>query len=85
MDRVANFSTYQWRPCVLSDLWSRCGGVHVAEKVLDPPKGNAAALVTHLQTGESGCVRSLNNAEPQKGRGDAGTQVPVCRERLASV
>lgn len=69
---------------MLSDLWRRCGGVHVAEKVLDPPKGNTAALVTHLQTGESECVRSLNNAEPQKGRDEAGRQVPVCHERLAA-
>lgn len=43
-------SAYQRSPCVLANLWRRSGGVHVAEEVLDPPKGDAAARVTHLQT-----------------------------------
>lgn len=36
---------------MLAELWRRSGGVHVAEEVLDPPKGDAAARVTHLQRG----------------------------------
>lgn len=38
---------------MLSNLGSRSGGVHVAEEVLDPSKGDTTALVAHLQTGES--------------------------------
>lgn len=36
---------------MLAKLRRRSGGVHVAEEVLDPPKGDAAARVTHLQRG----------------------------------
>lgn len=46
-------SAYQRSPRVLSDLWSRSGGVHVAEQVLDPSEGDTTTLVTHLQTGVS--------------------------------
>lgn len=42
-------SAYQRSPCVLANLRGRSGGVHVAEEVLDPPKGDAAARVTHLK------------------------------------
>lgn len=35
---------------MLANLRRRSGGVHVAEEVLDPPEGHAAARVTHLQT-----------------------------------
>lgn len=36
---------------MLANLWRRSRGVHVTEQVLDPPEGDAAALVTDLQTG----------------------------------
>lgn len=49
---AACISTYQWRPCVLSNLWSRSSGVHVAEKVLNPTKGDTATLITYLQSGD---------------------------------
>lgn len=39
---------YQRRPRAVADLRRRSGGVHVAEEVLDPPKGDAAACVAHL-------------------------------------
>lgn len=45
---TACISTYQWRPCALSYVWSRSSGVHVTEKVLDPSKGDTATLVAHL-------------------------------------
>lgn len=50
---VTCISAYQWCPAVLSNLWSRSSGVHVAEKVLDPSKGDTASLVTHLWIGDS--------------------------------
>lgn len=49
-------SAYQRSPCVLANLWRRRGGVHVAEEVLDPPKGDAAARVSHLQTEPLTCL-----------------------------
>lgn len=36
---------------MLANLWRRSGGVHVAEEVLDPPKGDATTRVTDLQRG----------------------------------
>lgn len=44
-------SAYQRSPRVLANLWRRSGGVHVAEEVLDPPKGDATTRVTDLQRG----------------------------------
>lgn len=41
--------TYQWRPFLVSYLWSRSSRVHVAEKVLNPTKWDTATLVAHLQ------------------------------------
>lgn len=44
-------STYQGRPSVISYLWSRSSGVHVAKEVLDPAKWDTAALIAYLQRG----------------------------------
>lgn len=47
---------------MLSDLRSRSRGVHVAEEVLDPSKGDAATLVHHLRQRER--EREVLEAEP---------------------
>lgn len=51
---------------MLAKLWRRSGGVHVAEEVLDPPKGDAAARVTHLQRWIGWIIVSHTREEPQQ-------------------
>lgn len=53
---------------MLSNLWSRSSGVHVAEKVLDTTKWDTATLVAHLKS-KGAEIRVVQSAKRHVERG----------------
>lgn len=71
-------SAYQRGPRVLAKLRRRSGGVHVAEEVLDPPEGDAAARVTHLRRGRFLLFELGGSLTAKNKRGWIIVSAPLC-------